>query len=328
VIVGRSQPPPETVEELLGPDLAARLDRLDVLSRKILAGKMPGERRSKRRGRSVEFDDFREYVAGDDPRHIDWNIYARLDRLIVKLFREEEDLSLTLLIDASASMGAGDPSKLIYACRLAMALGYVGLVNQNRVSVAALGRGHWPLGLRRPAPWRGRRSARHLGAFLIDLLRETSGRAAEVGADSPPPFEQSMRSLAAGRPPAGVIVLLSDFLFEEGLASGLNYMAPGASGAVDAYAVRLLSPGEEDPTRDLSQGLIGDLRLTDAESGRAAEVTVTHQTIVRFREAMSRHHESVRSECAARGIAWVPLTTSTPVADVVTSTLRRRGLVG
>ncbi|MFU8828481.1 MAG: DUF58 domain-containing protein, partial [Phycisphaerales bacterium] len=98
---------PEKPEELLSPSLMRRLDRLDIRSRKVFPGKLQGERRSKKRGQSVEFDDFRQYVPGDDPRFIDWNVYARMDRLVLKLFLEEEDMALHIAIDASGSMRAG-----------------------------------------------------------------------------------------------------------------------------------------------------------------------------------------------------------------------------
>src|SRR5271154_4271759 len=122
---------------LLDSKFMARLDQLDVLSRKMLAGKLKGERRSKRRGQSVEFADYRNYVVGDDLRFIDWNLYARLDRLFLKLFLEEEDLSFYVLIDTSASCDYGEPNKLLYLKRVAAALGYIGLVNYNRVTLAA-----------------------------------------------------------------------------------------------------------------------------------------------------------------------------------------------
>src|SRR6187402_3232202 len=109
-------------ELLLDPAFMARLDQLDVMSRKLLAGKLKGERRSKRRGQSVEFADYRNYVVGDDLRFIDWNIYARLDKLFLKLFQEEEDLSLYVLVDTSASMNYGDPNKALYAKQVAAAL--------------------------------------------------------------------------------------------------------------------------------------------------------------------------------------------------------------
>src|SRR5438094_5383203 len=122
---------------LLAPQFMARLDQLDLMSRQLLAGKMKGERRSKRRGQSVEFADYRNYVIGDDLRFIDWNIYARLERLFLKLFLEEEDLSLYILVDVSKSCDFGTPNKAMYIKRVAAALGYIGLVNYNRVTVAA-----------------------------------------------------------------------------------------------------------------------------------------------------------------------------------------------
>src|SRR5436309_1145694 len=132
---------PTRSDLLLAPDFMARLDQLDLVSRKLLAGKMKGERRSKRRGQSVEFADYRNYVIGDDLRFIDWNIYARLDRLFLKLFLEEEDLSLYVLADVSKSCDFGDPNKAQYIKQVAAALGYIGLVNYNRVTVAAMADG-------------------------------------------------------------------------------------------------------------------------------------------------------------------------------------------
>ena len=126
---------------LLDPSFMARLDQLDILSRKLLAGKLKGERRSKRRGQSVEFADYRDYVVGDDLRFIDWNIYARLDRLFLKLFLEEEDLSLFILADVSKSCDYGTPNKALYIKKVAAALGYVGLVNYNRVHIVGVSDG-------------------------------------------------------------------------------------------------------------------------------------------------------------------------------------------
>src|SRR6201990_1278285 len=123
---------------LLDPTFMARLDQLDLISRKLLAGKMKGERRSKRRGQSVEFADYRNYVVGDDLRFIDWNIYARLERLFLKLFLEEEDLALYVLLDVSKSCDYGAPNKALYLKQVAAALGYIGLVNYNRVTIAAM----------------------------------------------------------------------------------------------------------------------------------------------------------------------------------------------
>src|SRR3954452_4357632 len=126
---------------LLSPEFMARLYQLDLMSRKLLAGKMKGERRSKRRGQSVEFADYRNYVVGDDLRFIDWNVYARLERLFLKLFLEEEDLSLYVVLDVSKSCDYGDPNKALYLKKVAAALGYIGLVNYNRVHISAMADG-------------------------------------------------------------------------------------------------------------------------------------------------------------------------------------------
>src|SRR5882757_8763292 len=129
---------PDTIETpLLEPKFLARLEQLELVSRKIFVGRMKGERLSKRKGQSVEFADYKNYVVGDDLRHLDWNLFARLDRLFIRLFMEEEDLHVYVLIDNSLSMDFGNPSKLHYAKQVAAALGFVGLVNMDRVMVEA-----------------------------------------------------------------------------------------------------------------------------------------------------------------------------------------------
>ncbi len=151
------------LEDLLDPSLVASLERLDLMSRKMLQGRMQGERRSRRRGQGMDFADFRPYAAGDDLRFVDWNIYGRLDRLFLKMFLEEEDLGLVIAIDGSASMDSGTPNKFDVARRIAMALGYVGLVNQHRVTLALLqeGRAHCLSALR------GRRRTADAASWLM-----------------------------------------------------------------------------------------------------------------------------------------------------------------
>ncbi|MDX2132756.1 MAG: DUF58 domain-containing protein [Planctomycetota bacterium] len=323
MIVGSLASPPQRLDDLLGPALAARLDRLDILSRKVLSGTMPGERRSKRRGRSVEFDDFREYAPGDDLRHVDWNVYARLDRLFVKLFRAEEDLSLTIVVDASGSMQAGDPPKGVYAHRLAFALAYLGLVNQNRVRVALAAGGTGADALRTLAPLRGRPNVRRVGLFLLESLRRGAPAVATGPADT---FADAMRRLSGERAARGVCVVLSDFLFDP--TRGLDYLAAGvAEGALDVFCVQTLSPGELDPAEEAPRGLFGDLRLTDVETGAARDVTVTPATIEAYRVAMRRSIDGLRGACHARGMAHLLVTTRTPLEELVTSALRRGGLL-
>src|SRR3979490_625088 len=128
----QTHPPPR-----LAPQFLARLEQLELVSRKIFLGLMKGERRSKKKGQSVEFADYRNYVKGDDLRFLDWNLYARLDRLFIRLFVEEEDLHFYVLLDNSLSMDFGSPSKLHYARQIAAALGFIGLVNLDRVVIEA-----------------------------------------------------------------------------------------------------------------------------------------------------------------------------------------------
>lgn len=322
------------MNELLGPGLAARLDRLDLLSRRLFAGKLPGERRSKRRGRSVEFDDYREYTPGDDLRHVDWNVLARLDRFFVKLFREDQDLSLQVVLDASPSMDAGEPSKLVFAARLAMALAYIGLVNQNRVGLSIyLGRDR---GLRALAPVRGRPNARRFAADLLDLFDGGGGAAggrtpADPGgpgdrrATAAPDFNAALRAVAHARSGSGVTVVISDFLLAEGWAPGLNALF--GAGGFDTWCLHVLSPGEIDPASERERGFLGDLRLTDAETAAAAEVTVSGAAIRRYRAALEKLCSTLRADCRARGMQYVLALSDMPVEEFVLGSLRRGGLL-
>src|SRR5881227_635920 len=153
---------PETEKPLLDPQFLARLEQLELVSRKIFLGRMKGERRSKKKGQSVEFADYRNYVIGDDLRFLDWNLFARLDKLFIRLFMEEEDLHFYVLIDNSLSMDFGNPTKLQYAKQVAAALGFIGLVNLDRVVVEAFN----DRLLQSTPPLRGRRSLWRVLSFL------------------------------------------------------------------------------------------------------------------------------------------------------------------
>lgn len=332
MIAGASTRLPANVAELITPDLAARLDALDVVSRRLFAGKLQGERRSKQRGRSVEFDDYREYVAGDDLRHIDWNVFARLDRLFIKIFQEEQDLALHIIVDASPSMNAGDPGKLTLAARLATALGYVGLVNNNRVLVSVIGAGP----IRRLEPLRGRRQVQRLAQFILDHA-VTPAAGAGQAPPAGPGFAGAIRTLAADPSGRGVVVLISDLLIPEpgGYAEGLRLLAGGAGRAgQDGYVLQVLSPGELDPavegrrSGDAGPGaIIGDLRLTDVETGRAAEITVTPAVLEQYRKSVRRYIDEAAAFCRARGLTHQLVRSDAEVAGLVLDGLRRLGLV-
>src|SRR5271165_2888753 len=179
---------------LLEPGFLARLEQLELVSRKIFLGRMKGERRSKRKGQSVEFADYRNYVVGDDLRFLDWNLYARLDKLFLRLFLEEEDLHFYILLDNSLSMDFGSPTKLHYAKQVAAALGFVGLVNLDRVVIEAF---NDRLTQTMPA-LRGRRSLWRLLDFLKKI--EPAG---------PSDMKQSLRTFSLKSSGRGIVVLLS-----------------------------------------------------------------------------------------------------------------------
>ncbi|RMH11277.1 MAG: DUF58 domain-containing protein [Planctomycetota bacterium] len=319
MIIGQRSTTPKTLDELLSAELMHRLDRLDVISRRIFAGKLPGERRSKKRGQSVEFDDFRPYTTGDDLRHIDWNIYARLDRLIVKLFREDEDLSVVLVLDCSSSMDVGSPTKLIFAHQLAMALGYVALVNQNRLSAARFdhtGR------VEQIRPIRGRHAMPRLTEFILQSLHTPSPGVGEAG------FDSCVRRIAAGQGGRGVMIVISDFLFRDGWSKGLKYLAHAGGRGFDLTCIQVLSRGELEPAREVERGLVGDVRLTDIESGRAAEVTLTRTVMKGYERKLADLLTRLERDCKARAMRYALAPSDTDLNRLMLDTLRRRGVLG
>lgn len=300
---------PTSLDELLTPQLVSRLSGLDLTSKKIFAGKLQGERRSKKRGESVEFADHRPYVVGDDLRHIDWNIFGRLDRLFLKLFLEEEDLSLHIVIDASASGDCGDPPKFLYMQRLAAALGYIGLVNLNRVGLTALGsRTAGDDGIASVIrDMRGRRRTQDLGRFLLNL--EPEG-----GTD----FNEACKRIVLSRRGKGVMVVLSDFFFKEGYETGLRMLI---GRGYDVYAIQVLSPQELEPD------ITGDLRLKDVEDADMAEVTISAPLLKKYKQNLAAYVDGLRTFCARREIIHMTVRTDTPVDVLVLDYLRKRGMV-
>ena len=301
-----TQARPRRVDELIDSELMSKLDQVDVMSRKIFAGKLQGERRSKKRGVSVEFADYRHYVHGDDLRFVDWNVYARLDKLFLKMFLEEEDLALVLAIDASGSMEWGNPNKFLFAQQLAMALGYIGLANHNRVTLYAFNRDEV-----RPLPnLRGRRRTREMGTWLLDLEPEGEGA-----------FNDAMRSIALSRQGKGVMVILSDFMFKEGYEKGLRYLA---GRGYDTFCLQILSPEEIDPAK---HGLAGDLRLMDIEDEDVAEITVSAALLRRYKENLNAYCGRLRDFCVRRGIMHMTIDSSMDLSTLLLDYLRKRGLL-
>jgi uncharacterized protein (DUF58 family) len=289
---------------LLDPTFMARLDQLDLISRKLLAGKLKGERRSKRRGQSVEFADYRNYVIGDDLRFIDWNIYARLDRLFLKLFMEEEDLSLYILVDVSKSCDYGNPNKALYLKRVAAALGYIGLVNYNRVNIVAMSDGI----VAETGALRGRRRV----AQMIDFV----GKLQPTGESH---FAAACKRFALANRQKGVLVVLSDFYIKDGFETGLKYLA---GGKYDLFGVQCLSPQEIEPD------LQGDLKLKDIEDNDTAEVSITQPLLKQYKANLNGYCLALKDYITRRGGTYLFSSTAVPFDTLVLNYLRERGLLG
>lgn len=299
--------------ELLSGDFMRQLDRLDVMSRKILRGRQQGERRSKKKGQSVEFADYRNYVVGDDLRRIDWNLYARLDKLFLRLFMEEEDLSVSIVVDVSRSMDFGEPNKLLYAKRLAAALAYIGLVHYNRVNVYTFS----SRGIDSIRSLRGRRPVPRMLEFLGG-----QGEVEEIAKPQAADLATALKRFALVERSPGVVVLVSDFFDKGDLGDALRYLA---NERYDCYAIQVLSPQEVDPVKGQ---VMGDLRLRDVEDGDVAEVSVTPALIKRYQANLQAYCNHVRDECLRRAIAYMVSETSVPFESVVLKYLRQRGLLG
>ena len=294
--------PGADAEELLTPEFLRRLERLSLAVSRAFPGRLHGERRSTRRGASVEFADFRNYAHGDDLRAVDWNIYARLEKLFLKLFVAEEDLAVHLLLDTSRSMGFGTPGKLLAAQRLAAALGYLALNDLDRLSVAAI-TDH--VGARL-AGVRGAGSAATLFSWLRGLR-----------ADGATDFTRALREYHTLARQPGLLVLISDFL-APGIEDGLRALVGRRFSLV---LVRVVAPEERDPP------FAGDLRLVDAETGAVREITVTAGVLSRYKQRLREHRQRLEGFCMRYGVNYVEMATDEPFDQLVLRYLRARRVV-
>lgn len=320
-----SLPISQPSNQLFDEPFLRQLERLSILSRRALAGQLQGERRSPKRGQSVEFADFRPYAPGDDFRRIDWNAYARLERFFIKLFVEEEDLTVHLLVDTSRSMDWGQPNKLWYAIRAAGALGYIALAGLDRVTVTALGksangqitksanqqignRGHYF------PPHRGKQQAFALFQFLSGL---------QAGGIVNLHSTFSRYAVAATQP--GPLLLFSDLL-DDGWADGLRALA---SRGFEVTVLHILASDEVNPDTSawLSAGLAGDFKLLDVETSAEVEITADYDLLQRYRDGLAAWRGELRRFCGARGMHYVPVETSVPFEELLFALLRRRGVL-
>lgn len=288
-------------DQLLQPSFLYALDRLVLVNRRARAGTFKGERKSPKRGGSVEFADFREYSAGDDFRQIDWNAYARLEKLFLRLFVEEEDATVHLIVDASESMNWGEPNKWTYAQRVAAALGYIALVGMDRLIGGAVA-----TSLSVFPAHRSKKQALAWFDWLTNL--QPMGQAAPAIA---------LMQYAATMRRAGPLIVISD-LMDDGWREGIQRLAEHR---YEVTLLHILAPQELDPA------LEGDLKLVDSETMANVEITADYDLLSRYRTRVQTWQNEWQQFCAARAINYAPIETSVPFEDVVLSVLRKRGIL-
>ncbi len=286
---------------LFDKEFLRKLESLAFIARKLYHGSARGAHMSVRRGTSLDFADFRAYQPGDDFRTIDWGIYGRLDKLVVRLYAEEEDLTVHLLLDSSASMAFGAPPKIDYARRVAAALGYVGIGSLDRVGVTTFAAGLSGA----LAPRRGR-------AQLFHLLEHMSALAPGGRTD----IARSMEEYARRSRNPGLAVVISDLLDDslDGYRRGMQALLFHDFEVVLVHVLdrEEISPGEQ-----------GALRLTDMETGQTLPLHVDKPLLAAYRARISGFFAEVESFCMKNRIEYLRAATIVPFEDVVLRYLRQ-----
>ena len=287
-----------TADELLPASLLAQLERLQLATRRRLAGRFSGDHRSPEFGSSVDFADYREYVAGDDVRRIDAPLFARTGNLFIRLFEAEDDVSVRLVVDRSGSMGFH--GKLDQAVRLAAAIGFVALLRRDVVTL------HVEPGGGAPHRFTGRHATTSLFRSLAAL--EAAG---------PTDLVRAAADVLARPGPAGVTVIVSDLLNE------------GWDRAID----RVVARGGETTVlhvlaeEELRPGLRGDLEMVDAETGEAVPVSLSASGLRDYEDSVQRWLDEAAAHCRTRGATYVRVLAAEPVADVLLRSWRQSGLL-
>ncbi len=291
-------------QKLIDAELMKKIEKLSIASKRMLPGAMKGKRRSPKRGSSVEFADYRDYQLGDDFRFVDWNIYARLDRLFLKTFVEEENIFIHILLDSSVSMTFGSPSKLEYGKRVAAVLGYIGLVGLDMVTVSSFAEDL--TGQIRPL--RGKDRIFTLLDFLENIQPSQQTR-----------MDASLQRYVLKMSQAGVVIVVSDFLvpqasYEAGLKA-LVYQN------FDVNVIHVMSEEELHPP------LSGELRLLDAETGETKEITVTERVLEGYQKRLGRFCEDLNQFCGRNNITYLRVSTSLPFEDLILRVLRKEQML-
>ena len=290
-------------DALFDADFLKKLEWLSLIARQLVQGRRQALRQSVKKGASIEFKDFREYSPGDDPRSVDWLAYARLGQLYIKLFRQEEELDLWVMLDRSKSMDFGEPNKFNHARRIAAALAYIGMSTMDSSSVLPfddkLQQG--------PERMRGKGEVFRLLESLTALK-----------ADGKTDLEQSVRMFLSRVRRPSMVVVMSDF-----------YGLQKAKAAIDrlrflkhqVHIIQLVSPWELDPP------LRGELRLVDTETGGHADITISDSMLRRYKESFAAFSAELRAYSMGGSIGYDLAKTDQPFDDFVRGVLQHGRLL-
>ena len=280
-----------------------KIEYLYVMSKKVFTGKLRAERKTKKVATGMEFADHRNYAPGDDFRALDWRVYGRTEKLLVRLFEEKEDLAIYFLIDCSESMHFGDNIKLDYARRMAAALGYIGLCNQDRVSFVAF------------------------NGQVIDRLPLTSGRGQiykifnfleKLKGEGMTSFEEAFKSFAGHNRRRGVVVVLSDFYNPEGYEKALNFLHYQQ---FETYVVHIVD------TNEFNTKVNGDVSLVDSETGERLDITMTSRLLSKYKAAFDALCLKMESYCVSRNMLYFRTPVETPFDEIVLKVFRAGGFL-
>jgi uncharacterized protein with von Willebrand factor type A (vWA) domain len=289
-------PKPET---FFDAEFLRKLERLHLIAKRLSWMGAKGEHPSSRKGFSLEFSDYRTYQRGDDLRYVDWNIYRRLDRLLLKVFTAEEEMNVYLLVDTSSSMAEGKPPKIDCAKKIAAALGYIGLKNLDRVGGASFSSAlHAPLTL-----GRGRKQILSLFNFLIQL-----------SCNGATDLRSTIHAFTHLFPHPGLVVVVSDFFDPAGWRAALEELAR------KKYQLLVVHVVDDQEVNPKSRG---DVALNDVESRRERRLLVDSDLVRRYQEELGNYFKEIEAVCAGRRIDYLRTTTQVPFDDFVRQALRQ-----
>lgn len=290
-------------DDLFDDEFQRKLDYLAVVSKRVFSGAMRAERRTKKTGSGVEFADHRDYTAGDDIRAIDWHAYQRFNRLLIRLYEEEEDLSIYFIIDSSSSMGFGDGEKLRHAKRLCAALAYVALANLDRVTIVSA-----------TDEISGRMPETRGKARIFRIFRFLSALQPKGHTD----LEDSLRTFVAQHKRRGLAVLLTDLYDQKGFEKGINVLRYNR---FEPFVLHIVDGNEKNLE------MRGDVRVYDCETGDEREVTVTAGVLQRYAKALDEYLEEVRRFCSKKQVSYFRADVEIPFDELILRVFRRGGFL-